>query len=330
MAGSKVNGSEGQARSGAPTLLLLATPLVPLLLRSLAGGPRQQVELRHEVGAPAQSTLRAQLRRLDELGIVEKQRRNSFPGTLRYELSPSGRELLTVVAVLERWLADAPDTLSLGEGAAKAAIRALAGSWSTAMLRALAARPLSLTQLDRMIVDLSYPALERRLAALRVSGQIEALSANGRGTPYALTDWARLGSGPIVAAARWERRNLPSHAPPIGRIEAETFFLLTPIPLPADDRLTGACRLATELPRKEGRRLAGAIVDVRAGKIASRTPSMRESATAWALGSPGAWLEALGAGDIEAIERGGDARLARAIVDSLHRALLCATSASAP
>ncbi len=48
-----------------------------------------------------------------------------------------------------------------------------------------------------VISSLSYPSLERRLAAMRLAGLIEARPGNGRGTPYAVTDWLRRG------IARW-------------------------------------------------------------------------------------------------------------------------------
>ena len=52
------------------------------------------------------------------------------------------------------------------------------------MMRALAARPLSLTELDSLISDLSYPALERRLSSMRIAGLVEAQpSQRGRRPP---------------------------------------------------------------------------------------------------------------------------------------------------
>ena len=53
--------------------------------------------------------------------------------------------------------------LALGSSTAKSAIKALVEGWGTNMIRALAARPLSLTELNGLISGLSYPSLERRL-----------------------------------------------------------------------------------------------------------------------------------------------------------------------
>jgi DNA-binding HxlR family transcriptional regulator len=319
---NKVNGGENGVRSGAQTHVLLAAPLNTPILRALGEGPKQQLELRQETGFPAQTTLRAQLKRLDEIAAIEKRQRNRFPGVLEYELSPAGRDLLFVADTVERWLGRAPDgPLPLSGSPAKAAIKALAAAWSTTMLRALAAGPLSLTELDRVIVALSYPSLERRLAALRLAGQVEARAGNGRGTPYAVTAWAREGVGPLAAAARWERRYTPRSTPPIGRIDAEAAFLLTVPLLNLSEDVSGSCRMALELPGSDGPRLAGVVVGIEKGRIASCTSRLQGTADAWALGSTTAWLEAMVNADTDSIEPGGDGRLARTLLESMHRAL---------
>lgn len=322
MAGNTVNGSGNGARSGAQTLVLLVAPLNVPILRALAGGGKQQAELLRETGSPAQTTLRAQLKKLVEIGVIDKQRRNRFPGVLEYELTASGRDLLIVADALDRWLDQAPEApLQLGSSAAKAAIKALANGWSATMLRTLAAGPLSLTQLDRVIASLSYPSLERRLAALRLTGQVEACASNGHGTPYAVTAWARKGVGPLAAAARWERRHLPNSSPPTGRIDAEAVFLLTAPLLSLPKDVSGTCRLAVELPGSSGRRLAGVVIAVEKGRIESCTSRLEGTPDAWALGSTTGWLDAMVSADPAGIEPGGNGRLALAFLDCLHRTL---------
>jgi len=304
---------------------MLAAPLNVAILHALAKGPKQQVELRHETGAPAQTTLRAQLKRLVEVRALEKHRRNRFPGVLEYELSPRGKELLFVADTVQSWLERAPaGPLPLGGSAAKAAIKALAEGWSTTMLRALAANPLSLTELDRIIAALSYPALERRLAALRLAGQVEARAGNGHGTPYAVTEWARHGVGPLAAAARWERRHTGQATPPIRRTDAEAIFLLAMPLLSLSADLSGSCRMAMELPGKKGRRLAGVVVGIEKGRIGSCTSRLEGTPDAWALGSAAAWLEAMVRADMDNIEPGGNGRLVRALLECLHRTLFSA------
>jgi DNA-binding HxlR family transcriptional regulator len=317
-----VNGSGNGARSGAQTLTLLAVPLNVPILRALERGPKQQVELRGETGFPAQTSLRAQLKRLEAIDALEKHRRDRFPGVLQYELTAAGRSLLTIADAIERWLGRAPDgPLSLGDHGTRAAINALAEAWSTTMLRALAAGSMSLTELDRVIGSLSYPSLERRLAALRLAGQVRTLPSNGRGTPYAVTDWAREGVGPLVAAARWERRYMPHSTAPIGRIDAEAVFLLALPLLSLPKNVSGSCRMAMELHGSSGRSLAGVVIEIEEGRIETCTSRLQGTPDAWALGSAAAWLEAAVKADTDRIEPGGDGQLARTLLDCLHRSL---------
>lgn len=299
--------------------MLLSTPLNVPILRALNEGPKQQVELRQEAGSPAQTTLRAQLKRLEQIGAIEKQRQNRFPGVLEYELSGPGRDLLVVADTLERWLDRAPDgALRLGDNTARSAIKALAEAWSATMLRPLAGDPMSLTELDRVIGALSYPSLERRLAAMRLAGQVEARSSSDRGTPYALTDWARRGVAPLAAAARWEQRHLPKSAPPIRQLDVEAAFLLSVPLLRVDGGMSGSCRMAAEIPGGRKRQLAGVVVHIEGGRIESYTSRLQGTPSAWALGSVTAWLDAVIDAETSRIEPGGDTHLARTLLDALH------------
>lgn len=301
---------------------LLAKPLNGLILRQLSDGPKSLIHLRRECGSPAQTTLRAHLRELESSGVVARHKRNPFPGTVEYELQRGGAELLSVVATIERWLQQAPEgPLEFASGPAKAAIKALADGWSSTMLRALAAGPLSLTELDRIISNISYPSLERRLAAMRLAGHVRPCPGEGKRTPYAVTAWLRQGIAPLVAAVQWERRHLPEETPPITRVDAEAAFLLS-LPLlrlPSD--LSGSCRMGIELSSNGERRLIGAMAYLDQGRVASCSVRLQGNADAWATGSTNAWLRALTAAEIDSLQRGGDQRLARAVLDGLHRSL---------
>lgn len=322
MATSSVNGNANGMRSGAKTLLLLSLPLNVRILEALGEGSTGQTDLLRACGSPPQSTMRSQLARFVDAEIVEKQRRNRFPSTLEYELTPAGRELLDVAGVLERWLANGPQgPLKPASSDAKAAIRALADAWSSTILRAIAAGPRSLTQLDELISSLNYPSLERRLTALRLIELITARDSAGRGTPYGATTWLREGIAPLVAALCWERRH-DQAAPPPTRVDIEaTFLLALPlIRLPGDSG--GACRLAVELNNgDENRRFAGVLIEIAGGSITSCVTGVRGEADAWAVGPVGAWLNAVAGGDTASMELGGDGRLARTAVEGLHQAL---------
>jgi DNA-binding HxlR family transcriptional regulator len=316
-----VNGSGYGARSGARTLGLLAVSLNGVILRSLSTGPKRQVELRHESGSPAQSTLRAHLNALEGIGAILKHRRSAFPGSVEYELAEPGRELGFVSLALERWLAEAPEgPLELREEAGGAAVKALADGWSSTMLRALSARPLSLTELDSLIGALNYPSLERRLGAMRLCGLVEAVPGNGKGTPYAVTDWLRRGIGPLGAASRWERRNVPAETAAIGRIDAEAALLLALPLLQLPVGLSGACRLVVELSSGGEGESAVITALARDGRIVSCV-ARSEDADAWAAGSPNAWFRAAIEADPSHLELGGNSRLARALLEGLYGAL---------
>jgi DNA-binding HxlR family transcriptional regulator len=310
-------------RSGARSLSLLAAPRNFLILQALAEGPKQRMELRRAAGSPAQTTISGDLKCLERIGVIVKRRHNSFPGSVEYELGAPGSELLSVASALERWLSVAPEEpLELGSEAAKAAIKTLVESWSTAILRALATSPLSLTQLDRVIGALNYPALEYRLDAMRLAGQVEALPSNGRSTPWGVTDWLRRGVGPIVAATRWERCHARSSTGPITRLDIEAALLLAVplVRLPAE--LSGSCRLGIEMTNGNDHCLAGAMVNVEEGEIASCTVRLQGHPDAWTTGSVDAWLLAVSESDVDQIEMGGDQGLAHALIDGLHSALL--------
>lgn len=316
------NGGGNGVRSGAHVLSLLAAPLNDLILRALADGPKRQIDLRRAAGSPAQTTLRAHLKGLEAIGAVEKRRHNAFPGALEYELGTPGTELLYVAKVLEHWLAEAPEgPIQLGSEPAKAAVKSLTDAWSTSILRALAARPLSLTELDRVIAGLSYPSLERRLGAMRLANQIEPLPRNGRGTPYTVTGWLRRAVGPIVAASRWERRNAPETTTAIGRIDVEATFLLAVPLLRLPSQLSGACRIAVELPDGAEHRPAGVLAEVEEGRIASCATRLARAPSASASGSLAAWFRAVIEAAPGSLELGGDCRLAQGLAGGLQRAL---------
>jgi DNA-binding HxlR family transcriptional regulator len=193
--------------AGARTLLLLAVPTHVRVLSDLADGPRSLAALRRGPGSPPQTTLRSYLRSLAAARVLEKRCHGGFPGAVDYRLTAAGDDLRGVTEALAVWLATAPDgPTALGSRAAKRAVKALIEAWATGIARALASRTRSLAELDEAIVDLSYPALERRLSSLRRLGLVQAVPGRGRGTLLELSDWLHLGIAPLSAAAGWEHR----------------------------------------------------------------------------------------------------------------------------
>jgi DNA-binding HxlR family transcriptional regulator len=292
------------------------------VLHALSGGACPLSELRRSAGSPAQTTLRALLRQLGAIGATERHRLDRFPSSVQYELTPAGADLTRVLATLEHWLALAPqDPPPPGSAPARSAIKALAEAWSTLILRAIAARPLSLTELDGVIASLSYPAIERRLAAMRLVGQIETAASDNRRTPYEVTDWLRAGVAPLIAAARWERLHLPDVTPPFGRIDFEAALLLaSPLVRLLDSSSSGTCRIAASTDGEQ-RRLAGATICVDAKGSVSGVAPTEVDVDAWAIGPTGALLTALVEGDLTGLQIGGDRRLAQSLLQEIHSSL---------
>jgi DNA-binding HxlR family transcriptional regulator len=312
-------------RAGAYALSLLSVPLNVHVLTALEEESLSLIDLRRAVGSPPQTTVRGHLKTLTELGVLERRRGREFPGAVDYELGEAGRALLTVADVLEAWLGASPEgPLALGGQGAKSAIKALLDGWSSAIVRALAARPLSLTELNRLISDLNYPSLERRLGAMRLAGQIEATLGRSRGKPYLVTEWLRQAIGPLAAATRWERRYAATQAAPPARLDVEATFLLAVGLLEPPEEASGSCRLAVQVGAANGNgepALAGVLIGVEEGKVVSCVSRLQGQADGWASGSSSAWMQALIDHEIDLLEVGGDCSLALRVLDGLHGAL---------
>jgi DNA-binding HxlR family transcriptional regulator len=316
-----MGGANGE-RTGTRVLTLLAVPLNALVLNELARGPRRLVELRRETTSP-QTTLRARLRELSDVGAIAKRRLHPFPSVREYVLTNGpGTDLRFVVATLEAWLSSAPGKpLRLGSEEARAAVKALVEGWSSTILRALAPGPLTLAELDAAIESLSYQSLERRLTALRLAGLVEGRGGQGKSTPYEATEWLRQGTGPLAAAIRWERKHLAEVTAPVMPVDAETGLLLSMPLLSLPAEVSGSCRLGVEFPEGDERRLVGVTVRVEGGRVVSCTTRLDSSPAAWATGSPAAWLRGTIEADPHRLDLGGNQRLVLAVVDGLNRAL---------
>jgi DNA-binding HxlR family transcriptional regulator len=312
-------------RAGATALSLLAAPLNVHLLQALEDGPLPLIDLRRAVGSPPQSTMRVYSRTLVELGTLERQRQAAFPGTVEYASTESGRALLAIGQILERWLQEAPvGPITLGTTASKSATKALVEGWSTNIIRALAAKPLSLTDLNRLIPRISYPSLERRLGALRLADLVEPYPGEGRGTPYRATPWLRRAIVPLAAGAWWERRYL-TEPPQLGRLDVEAAFLLAIPLIELPEEVSGKCRLAVEIQGGSSPVFAGVLITVEEGKVVSCSSRLEGEAEGWASGSATSWMRRMNGQDAD-LEIGGDADLVREIVDAIRKSALAVRS----
>ncbi len=311
-------------RAGATALSLLAAPLNVHLLQALEASPLPLIDLRRAVGSPPQSTMRVYSRTLVEIGTLERQRQASFPGTVEYASTEAGRSLLEIGQILERWLQEAPaGPISLGTTASKSATKALVEGWSTNIIRALAAKPLSLTDLNRLIPRISYPSLERRLGALRLADLVEPYPGEGRGTPYRATPWLRRAIVPLTAGAWWERRYL-ADPPQIGRLDVEAAFLLAIPLIELPENLNGKCRLSVEIQGGSSPVFAGVLICVEEGKVISCSSRLEGEAEGWASGTASSWMRRMSGQDAD-LEVGGDAELVREIIDAIRKSALTRT-----
>jgi DNA-binding HxlR family transcriptional regulator len=311
-----------RARAGTEALGLLAAPLNVQILKALEPGSSALFDLRHATGSPPQSTMRLYMRTLSELGAIERTPRREFPTSVDYAITDAGRGLLEVGEVLDNWLRQAPEEeRELGSPEARNAIRPLIEGWSTNIVRALAGRSLSLTELDRLIPKVSYPSLERRITAMRLVGLVDGHRVDGGSTPYSATEWLRRSVAPLVAGVAWERRYLSDSAPPIGRLDIEAAFLLTIPLMELPKNMTGKCRLSVEVQRGSNPVFAGVLVCIEEGEVVSCSPHLQGEAEGWVSGTPRAWLRRLGSGSGsgEELEVGGDAGLAEGIIEALRR-----------
>jgi len=320
-----------QVRAGGTVLSLLAGPLCAPILRAHLDGPLRLPDLRERIGGAAQTTLRGQVGNLRSIGALERHVRSGMPYTVENELTDAGRGVLEAAAAVEAWLSLAPQgPIALGSEASKGAIRALVGGWGSTVLRALSARPLSLTELDGVIPDLSYPSLERRLSAMRAARQIETQAGTtGKSKPYAVTEWTRQAVGPLVTAGRCECRHLSEITHPLDKIDIETAFLLAVPLITLDPRNSGSCLLAVNTAVGAGsvlaQQVAGVRVDVERGEVVSCHSRLEEGPGTWVLGTVDAWVGAILDGNLDDLRIGGrDEDLAAGLIQGLSRALAVA------
>jgi DNA-binding HxlR family transcriptional regulator len=306
----------------------MSVPLNVHVLTALEDEELALLDLSRAVGHPPATTMRSYLKTLGDLGAVERRQEGSFPGTVAYSLGRAGERLLAVAGAADNWLREAPDgPIALGDPAAKSALKALVEGWNATIIRVLAARPLPLTELAKLITSISYPTLERRLAAMRRTGQLQAQrdSSPSRGTPYEATHWLKRSVAPLAAAIAWEREWAPAQTKPLSRIDIEALFLLAIPLLDLPEELSGRCRLAVEVRSGQQPEYAGATVTVAAGRPQSLVARLEGDADASIGGTAASWLSWINGRANGSLELGGDSALARTVLEALRQDLQSAS-----
>jgi DNA-binding HxlR family transcriptional regulator len=308
-----------QFRPGGRVLSLFSSAQHGLILRSLAEGPVDLHDLARRAGVPNWTGLRGNIGNLIGLGALEKRGPDGEPGVLDNALTPFGYDLLSVGTVLDAWLVRAPSgPLGPETADARDAIRALTSAWGSTILRALAVRSLSVSELDDLLGSLTYPAIARRITAMGDAGLVETAGEDGRGPAYAPTRWLREAMGPLMAAMRCESLHLDGQAMSLGRIDVETLFLLTVPIVGAVDATDGDCQLVVQLDDRDGGGSAGVRVSVDDGAPVSCVSRLDEGLEDQVTGPVPDWLPALVDGAVGGLDGNGSNRRSTAMVEALH------------
>jgi hypothetical protein len=163
-------------------------------------------------------------------------------------------------------------------------------------------------------------AVRARVEAMAIEGLLEELP-DGAEPRYAVTDWGRLAVAPLAAAARMELRYPPGGTAPIAVADVEAAFRLALPLLRLPAEAAGSCALAVGLEPEVAAQPVGVTVHVEEGRLASLEPGIDPEAGALASASAGDWLDTLVERDVDRVQRPGNRRLARILVEELHETL---------
>ncbi len=85
------------------TLTLIGDKWKVLILRDLMPGIKRFGELKRSVGGVSQKVLTAQLRDMEESGLVDRKVYAEVPPRVEYSLTPLGRSLKPILDAMQSW-----------------------------------------------------------------------------------------------------------------------------------------------------------------------------------------------------------------------------------
>jgi len=304
-----------RSRAGGEVLSLLSDALNSSILRALMAGPLPVSELGGRLGPISRTTRFSRLRDLERLGVIAREKRPGTPPVAYCGLSPAGRELLPVVRRFARWLASSPAGPSNpDELDGASAIKALAVAWDTTVLRWLAERPCSVTQLDSLSPpDVTYHEVRKAREALSAAGLIGPIPSDERGQPYAATEWARRAAGCIGAAIRWEGAFLAGAKLPAAAEAEGLLRMLLPLVEIQPTSQSGVCELRID-------RHADLSVVLGEGRIVACDRASSNPRVSRVSGDAEAWLRTVLDGRTDSLRMRGGIHLTTALAGGLHRA----------
>jgi DNA-binding HxlR family transcriptional regulator len=237
--------------------------------------------------------------------------------------SQAGQDLLFVGSVLERWLRDCPSgSLELGPDSAPA-LSALLNGWSSSVIHALAAKPLTTAEIVKGIGVLDYDTVEERVEEMVDADLLIVLDAAAVGAEerFAATEWLRTAIAPLATAARQELRHPLDDTAPIAALDVQAAFLLTLPLLKLPVELSGTCSLAVDLDEGVVGSPTGVTARIEKGELISCEARLTDAADAWATASAPDWLDAVIDRDSGRVRSDGDDALITAVLRELHEAL---------
>ena len=85
------------------TLMLIGDKWKVLILRDLMPGTKRFGELKKSIGSVSQKVLTAQLRDMEEKGLVHRQVYAEVPPRVEYSLTDLGRSLKPILDAMQTW-----------------------------------------------------------------------------------------------------------------------------------------------------------------------------------------------------------------------------------
>lgn len=313
-----------RARAGALTLLYLAIPMERHILLGMLAEAATGADVIDEDDVPDPDDPVA-LEIITDPYLVEPADPDVDPSAIDENtlLRPSraGQDLLFVGAALERWLGDCPEgPVELGPEAAPA-LSALLNGWSSTVIHALTARPLTSAEVTEAIGVLNQETVDERIEEMVDTGLLIALEEIDEEERFAATEWLRTAIAPLAAAARQELRHPLDDTAPIAALDVQAAFLLTLPLLELPEELSGSCSLAVDLAQGVASSPTGVTVQIEEGRLVSCDVRIDDDVDAWASASAAAWLDTVIEQDIRQVQSGGNRDLAATLLYTLHQRL---------
>jgi hypothetical protein len=317
-----------RARAGALTLLHVTSQIERDILRRTLAEVTTGVILNKPPGPPEPEDDPLHMRVFSDPYLFEPADPDHPPGVPIDEdtvlrLTPAGREVPFLHAVLADWLARCPaGPLALGDGNG-GELSVLLYGWVSMVTHSLAGGPLSVEQVCDAVQIVDPTLVNELLYLMEDAGLVEEADGGepGEEPRVQATEWLRRGVAPLAAAARIELRHPPGDTAPIAALDVEAAFRLTLPLLKLSRKLSGTCALAVELDEGVASSPAGVTARIERGRVVACEVGLDEDAGARASATAGDWLDAVIEPNAKFVRTAGDHKLAGALLRGLHKTL---------